>query len=137
MPGGKREGAGRKSAAQKALTDEELKILREGLVRDLPGAAAKALEVLQKTLQEEKPDAARVTAAKYLIDRVLGRPREQPLAGFEALERNLLELQKSINEEELRGLRLKNRLLELEAEGKGIALETPPFDPLAAPPKGE
>jgi hypothetical protein len=134
--GGARPGAGRKSNAARALTDEELRTLREGLIRDLPAAAVLALQVLQQTLTAAEPDAARVSAAKYLIDRVLGRTREQALPGFEELERSLLETQARIAREELRNLELRNALLAAEAAGKGLSLDAPPFDPLAPPTAG-
>jgi hypothetical protein len=130
--GGRIPGAGRKSNASKALTDAELAKLREGLTRDLPAAAGLALEVLLQTLTEAKPDPARVSAAKYLLDRVLGRPREQALPGFDDLERRIRETQAELVQEELQGARLRNLLLRQDAESKGLALEEAPFDPLKA-----
>jgi hypothetical protein len=95
------------AAATAPLAEETVRLARETLLAELTA---------------ESPSSARVGAARYLLDRALGRP----VRGLGRLEEEMLRLQ--IREAQLRVL-----LLEREAEGKGLALGADLFDPLADP----
>ncbi len=106
--GGKREGAGAKRNADKVPSDPELAQIKADVEKLLVKAAPLALKALVRALGSDSPEVA----AKYLLDRTYGRPREADRLGSagdrlrQELELATLEKEKELLEERIRLTRL-------------------------------
>ena len=79
--GGSRVGAGRKTAADKALRENFQAIARDLIVDELPGLVGNLVSLAKGVKTTNKEGGVYTTlpdreANKYLLDRVLGRPMQ-------------------------------------------------------------
>lgn len=130
--GGARPGAGHPSNRETlAKTDPELLAALESR---LLSAAPKAAAALESYLADPGANPAQVAAAKYLLDRALGRPRASAETPEQrAIEQELQRLRIASARAEVEERRLRIALLRREAEGSGLTLDMPDYDPLAEP----
>lgn len=114
--GGKREGAGAKRNADKIPSDPDLARIKLETEKLITKAAPLALKALIRALGSDSPEVA----AKYLLDRVYGRPREADRLGSagdkarQELELATLEKERELLEERI----LLARLARQEKERK-------------------
>src|SRR4051812_15339431 len=81
-PGGGRPKGSRNSPASvraaKAMAEEITALSREEAVKRVLGYVTNALTTLNEVMQDRASPQARVTAAKDILDRALGKAREAP-----------------------------------------------------------
>lgn len=119
--GGPQPGSGRPSNKAK-LAKEDPAILATLEAPPSVDGVLLARRTLEQELTTDAPSQARVSAAKAILDRAEGRPRP----GLDPDQRRMLQLQ-------IREAELRIRLLEQQAEGRGLALGEDQYDPLREP----
>ncbi len=131
--GGKRPGAGHPAnRAVLARTDPDL---LAALDSTLSASATKAAAALDRLVDDPGANPAQVGAAKVILDRVLGRPRAaEDTPEKREVEAELQRLRVATARAELEERRIKIALLRRQAEGEGLTLDPPDFDPLSDDP---